>query len=277
MPKRPIQHEIADRAVAAVRKVWAETGAAVEEIRRDYGEDLLVQTSLNGRMDASRIWVQVKGTCDGAMLLESGRKRTVSVTSELARRWAQTADAVVVVLWDVDRHLGWFGQPPSGLDVAPPVNDGSSGLIGIEICSDDRFTREGAEVLAWRARLHHATRLVREFRGRQREFAEVGDDREAGWASTSALAVVIQTGVDLGILAEKDAKLFLTDEYRKVLATEFKRIREERSADQFGRAIALSVVYMAGKAGMDFILISELLHVVGVIFRSDERFSTLMP
>jgi len=62
MPQRPSRHRIASQAVAAVRKIWADAGAAVDEIGEDYGEDLLIRPCLGEHMDKSRLWVQVKGT-----------------------------------------------------------------------------------------------------------------------------------------------------------------------------------------------------------------------
>jgi hypothetical protein len=47
MPRRTLQHGIADKAVSAVSAIWTDIGAAVDEIQHDYGEDLLVQTSFD--------------------------------------------------------------------------------------------------------------------------------------------------------------------------------------------------------------------------------------
>lgn len=74
MPYRPIRHQISAKAVVKVCDVWTDIGTAVEEIQRDYGEDLLVQTCLNGKMDSSRIWVQVKGVQRGAWNEKAARE-----------------------------------------------------------------------------------------------------------------------------------------------------------------------------------------------------------
>ena len=103
MPKRPSQHEIASRAVAAVRKLWADAGAAVDEIHEDYGEDLLVQPSLNGEMDAVRIWVQVKGTTTFKSRKSNPKVR---LTVGHVKRWLTTDNYVIVILWDVSNGRG---------------------------------------------------------------------------------------------------------------------------------------------------------------------------
>lgn len=97
MPNRPTQHQIADQAVSAVRRVWADVGAAVEEVRRDYGEDLLVQPQFDGRMDACRLWVQVKGTAGPSDRDSSGGNLRIRFRNDLLLRWARTADEVVII------------------------------------------------------------------------------------------------------------------------------------------------------------------------------------
>ena len=62
MPQRPKEHVLGDQALNEVAAVISRAGHAVERVANDYGEDLLVQTSHAGRMDASRLWLQVKGT-----------------------------------------------------------------------------------------------------------------------------------------------------------------------------------------------------------------------
>jgi hypothetical protein len=85
MPYRPIQHQISSKAVAKVCDIWSNTGAAVEEIQRDYGEDLLVQTCLNEKLDASRIWVQVKGVQRAPGMRKPGGKAQIRIRADSAR------------------------------------------------------------------------------------------------------------------------------------------------------------------------------------------------
>lgn len=122
MPKRPTQHVIADRAAAAVGAVVADAGFAVETVQSDYGEDLLVQTSLNGEMDASRIWVQVKGTAQIAKHCSADGSWTYSVPVEHSRRWRRTADMVIIVLWDVKRGHGRYA-------ISRDLDDGAKSAV----------------------------------------------------------------------------------------------------------------------------------------------------
>ncbi|REH42563.1 uncharacterized protein DUF4365 [Kutzneria buriramensis] len=133
-----------------MRAIWADQGAAVEEVRRDYGEDLLVQTRLNGRMDSSRIWVQVKGSA--SVRLNSSGPLSVPVSSSLLLRWERTVDLVVVVLWDVVNRVGWYATPQekfSQRDLLANLN----GDMKLEISRDKPFDLAAAEHLAWEARI----------------------------------------------------------------------------------------------------------------------------
>jgi hypothetical protein len=114
MPYRPIQHQIASQAVAAVSAVWVNTGAAVEEIKQDYGEDLLVQPCLDNVMDDVRIWVQVKGVRSLSDYHKTTGKAAISIRADLALRWARSANKLILILWDVKNHIGWYSTATPG-------------------------------------------------------------------------------------------------------------------------------------------------------------------
>jgi hypothetical protein len=60
VPRRPPSHVIADQAVGAVVQMLVDACHAVHHVVHDYGEDLLIETSHSGRIDATRLWIQVK-------------------------------------------------------------------------------------------------------------------------------------------------------------------------------------------------------------------------
>ncbi len=163
MVDRPIQHQIAAKAVAKVSEIWTSAGAAVEEVKQDYGEDLLVQTCLNGKMDAARIWVQVKGMQTTDKMDHPGRRIGIRVRADLALRWARTADLLVLVLWDVNRDFGWYSIPHLS-ELHSELAEKDRRKISLYIKSEDLFNLNSAEVIAWRARLEHLSRFVRNFR-----------------------------------------------------------------------------------------------------------------
>lgn len=200
MVDRPVQHQIAAKAVAKVSEVWTSIGAAVEEVKQDYGEDLLVQTCLNGKMDAARIWVQVKGTQAATKMDRPEGRAGIRVRADLALRWARTADILVLVLWDVSRNVGWYSIPHLS-ELHSELAEKDRRKICLYINSEDRFNFRSAETVAWRARLEHLSRFVRNFRMLQLE----QDDIDPGpgkslWAQQAIVEAVIDTMLDLKMI-----------------------------------------------------------------------------
>ena len=146
-----MQHVVADRAISAVRTIWADQGAAVEEVRRDYGEDLLVQTQLRGRLDDSRIWVQVKGTTQ-RLRNENACPSPVRVASSLALRWIRSLDLVVVVQWNLREEKGWYAVPRNIVSQAHLLEHLNE-TTAINFSKSDNFDVSAANRLAWLARI----------------------------------------------------------------------------------------------------------------------------
>lgn len=171
MPERPREHDIADRAVTAVRKAFEDNRFAVEEISKDYGEDLLVQTNHEGRMDASRLWVQVKGTEDVSRYRTSKKSKkerfSLSVPLDTAMRWIRTIDLVIVVLWDVERDAGWFAVPRRQVDEYSGVMSGQKSVtlsLGKSSMggpsNKGEFNTKVANRLGWESRFEHFRMLT---------------------------------------------------------------------------------------------------------------------
>jgi hypothetical protein len=198
MPRRPAQHQISDRAVAKVREVWASIGAAVEEIRRDYGEDLLVQTCLDGKMDAARIWVQVKGVTNAPKMRASGETQ-VRVRADLALRWSRTADILVLVLWDINNDIGWYAIP-TRTELHAELAGLGRAMVGLPIDSANRFNSESAQVVAWEARMEHLAGFIRNFRGMQEEDYDDNDPDRGLWATAAIAEAVLEMMASLNMI-----------------------------------------------------------------------------
>jgi Domain of unknown function (DUF4365) len=219
MVNRPLQHRIAAMAVAKVSEVWTSIGAAVEEVKQDYGEDLLVQTSLNGKMDAARIWVQVKGTQSAIKMDRPNGKVEIKVRADLALRWARTADLLVLALWDVSKNIGWYSIPHLSA-LHSELAEKERQKISLPVYSEDLFNMESAEAVAWRGRLEHLSKFVRNFRMMQKEQDEIdpGPGRNL-WAEQAIVAAVADTMLDLKMI-NRDHQ----DKLRLVVNPEFWRL-----------------------------------------------------
>jgi uncharacterized protein DUF4365 len=162
MPARTQQHIIAERAMLAVSKVVADAGFAVETIQRDYGEDLLVQTSHKGEMDASRLWLQIKGTSQ-ITRFRSSHGFSCKVQMSHAVRWARTADPVVVILWDIKASCGYYALVPRGVRSWGDVGTRPR-TVTIDFSPEHLFDVKSMSQLAWQSRLERYTRLLMEMR-----------------------------------------------------------------------------------------------------------------
>ncbi|MFF8021545.1 DUF4365 domain-containing protein [Streptomyces sp. NPDC007896] len=158
MTRRPRQHQVASYAVAAVRQEWNRRGHAVDEIKEDYGEDLLVQTCLDGHMDPGKIWIQVKGTEKGCR--DSGRNLpSVYVDSNQILRWARSADLVIAVLWDVKDDCGWYTEPKIHFNHLK-LKEQIGHQLPLNFSRDQPFDQDAVDHLAWSARIEHVNQRL---------------------------------------------------------------------------------------------------------------------
>jgi hypothetical protein len=211
-PRRPIQHRTSDQAVDAVALVWSSVGAAVERVRQDYGEDLLVQPCTNGVMAPARIWVQVKGTRRREKL-----PKTIYIPNRTLLRWVRTADLTMIVSWNVESNLGWYAKISDGADLERLLGS-PSGRTAISFRAEDRFDAERAVRLAAEAFLSHVDKELLLYHA----WRSQGPDGE--WASTNAAAITLSAMAVVGIAQEPNPGRFrLSPEFQYAVAEEFQR------------------------------------------------------
>lgn len=227
--------------MAAVAAVVTEAGHAVERVVNDYGEDLLVQTSHAGRMDASRLWFQVKGTdaVDRYRLKRGGF--SVSVDLDHALRWSRSADLVVVVLWDVREGCGWYAVPGNQLNPRQSLTLGRRSKV-LQFSEEQILNAAAIDRLVWESRIDHYRLLVLSARNKE-EVLENEDGRlPSRLEERVLLAIDFLVLLDLvGIKASTDEEVFqLSDRgsvaFSKILEEEF-RAEEEPQSAVYGAAV----------------------------------------
>lgn len=186
---------------------------------QDYGEDLLVQPSHAGQMDATRLWVQVKGTeaIDNHARQDGGFSYSVSV--DHAIRWARSADPVIVVLWDVEAERGYYTWPMFQVDAWELPGTKTTTL---RFRQEDVLTADAVVQIAWNARTEHYNTLI----AGVREVARVAEG--AGEDPRPAQGRARMIGVDflclLGLVERiggAEVRYQVRDEAKKVYAEEF--------------------------------------------------------
>jgi hypothetical protein len=153
MSRRPIQHVIGDQGVAEISRILSNAGWACENVRADYGEDLICQTTHNGLVDPHRILVQIKST-RRRILNKNSRLR---IAKDTLLKWLSDSNLVIVCLWSISEKVALYQNPSDQF-----------GLFDIDL-SDKRFfdllmpasnvlNENVAEVIAWRSRLRNINR-----------------------------------------------------------------------------------------------------------------------
>lgn len=262
MPKRPQQHQTAAKAENAVRSLWVNGGHAVDTIREDYGEDLLVQTCLRERVDASRIWVQVKGTTKDCSDEQSALP-VLYINAEQVLRWSRSSDLVIVTLWDVNNNVGWYAIPDGSFNHVTLLEAGTS-TVPITFERSRRFDESAVEYLSWFARIDHADRRVgyslSVLSEAEEEAAEEGDEPTYVKHHQAAIASVIhQFATDIGVFS-RDGKM--TPDFKWALSEGVKQIEGETNEQILGRSILWALVQTAyancARNGLPSTLLVEL-------------------
>jgi hypothetical protein len=156
MPRRTESHIVGDMAVNQILEVCYACGWACERVQDDYGEDILVQTTLNEEVDPYRILVQSKGTREMSRYRRKKGDYAYSFPIETVRKWARSKDLVVVILWDVTKKYGFW----TSLDQLNESHLFNTGSLSMTFEEKNVFDKRQATELAWRARISHYNYLM---------------------------------------------------------------------------------------------------------------------
>jgi Domain of unknown function (DUF4365) len=163
MPARPDSHEVGDRAIAEVQRIIAGAGLIAEVVEKDYGEDLLVNVTIEGTVQPARFWVQVKGRRNVAALRRRDGTLALELSTDHLVRWSQSADPVLVVLWSVEDGIGWW-EWVDAFDAMPKLGDESQAFKTVRIPAGHQFDVAAARTTAMEALLEHFARAVMQVR-----------------------------------------------------------------------------------------------------------------
>jgi hypothetical protein len=101
MPKRTHSHELEDLSIVRLHKAFKEKGWTVEDLRKDYGEDLFVRLFNNGVTTPLSFFVQAKATDNLAKYLDRNNEVIrFGVETGHVRHWVRFAEPVFLTIWD---------------------------------------------------------------------------------------------------------------------------------------------------------------------------------
>lgn len=101
MSRRPRSHQIEDLSRDHVRHAFNTVGWTVEDLRKDYGEDLLVRIFEAGVATPLMFFVQCKGTDSVKNYVSGGKKEILfPVKRRHLEHWDRFWEPVVLSVWD---------------------------------------------------------------------------------------------------------------------------------------------------------------------------------
>jgi uncharacterized protein DUF4365 len=105
MPQRPRSHEVEDLSRNRLREAFNGVGWTVEDLRKDYGEDLLVRIFDNGIATPLSFFVQAKGTDVIQNYVSGTGPIFVPLKRGHVNHWMEFSEPVFVALWDSKADL----------------------------------------------------------------------------------------------------------------------------------------------------------------------------
>lgn len=229
-----------------------------------------MQTCLRGRVDPTRIWVQVKGTGRDRSD-ESKSLPSLSLKADQLLRWARTSDLVIVVLWDVVSNCGWYVLP-QGMYDHMYLADRGTGRISLKFDRSQRFDLDAAERLAWETRLVHADRHLQEAVGAMGEPSDDSGESDSGehldFSRSAAAALLFDVALDLGLFEQGGG---LTKGFMDAIVAGARRVGGTER-EKVTRAVLWAIVKTThentAKNGIPQMLLVELMSaVVEMVFR----------
>lgn len=170
MPKRPRSHQLEDLARNQLHAAFVKEGWSVEDLDKDYGEDLLVRIFKNGIATPYSFFIQSKATDHIEKYLSKDRKHYLyPIKTDHIEYWNKFWEPVILALWDSASGITYWesvqtfieqnqGKLPEkrhkSLRVAVPHDnkldeEGVKRIVARTISRFERFEREkvGAETL----------------------------------------------------------------------------------------------------------------------------------
>jgi hypothetical protein len=104
MPNRPRSHVLEAEARDRLREAFTRRGWTVEDLRNDYGEDMLVRIFDDGRATPWMFFVQSKATDNVERpLRRSGKQLRVAVRRATLAHWHRLWEPVLLTVWSPER------------------------------------------------------------------------------------------------------------------------------------------------------------------------------
>ena len=270
MSQIPPSHKLANRAVLAVSSVLAEVGALAEHVKNDYGEDVIVQTSLGDSADNFTLLIQVKGT---QRALNADGVLSISFDVQHLYRWASHSQPVLVCV---------YSEPSKRLHAFSPRHSVSLWEMStsryksktIRLGAAHEFSADTANRFIWDCRIEHYGRMLawREshlaYAAGSNEFA-----RRRNYAERELSLICFRFLQDVGVLVGDD----VLREFRQKVENASRSFARERApgasgnlrpVDAIGLALLGHVDEISGGSGLPAVVLERCSRVASIFFKN---------
>jgi Domain of unknown function (DUF4365) len=125
MPRRPRQHVLEDLA-RALHRIFTQLGWTVEDLTKDYGEDLLIRIFSDGEATALAFFIQSKSTDTLVTKAREGDDYVpVRVSTDHLEHWRLFWQPVVLTLFDAASGITYWEVIQ---DITPSAKSGQTGV-----------------------------------------------------------------------------------------------------------------------------------------------------
>ena len=214
MPKRPRQHVLEDQARANLHKIFTGNHWTVEDLSKDYGEDLLVRIFDNETSTPWSFFVQSKATDNlNRYLLKSSKTISYPITTEHVLHWTRFYEPVVLAIYDATKEVTYWEIIQNCIDVRPgSLEKCLNKSLQVHVSTDNILDAEGLHLL------RNQTKVRFERFEAQKEGAQILiDELQRQWG------VQISYDPEFGLLMLPKGK-FEPDESNDMICTAFGRL-----------------------------------------------------
>jgi hypothetical protein len=178
-------------------------------------------------------------------------------------RWSRSADMVVVVLWDVTNHRGWYTAPQGQYDHMH-LTELETGKIPLRFDRSREFNAESVEVLSWRAYIDHVDWYMRDaLSWLEGEEVDQFSHESLIYTRNIAASLLHEIAIDVGIFTRQGK---MTKRMRDALIESVNRYYSEDTEETTKKAAIGAVLTVTqencGGNGLPVTLLAALVNAV---------------
>ncbi len=156
MTKIPESHLLGHKAVLEVCKILDDAGAISEQIKNDYGEDLIIQTHLKHNADNFHVLIQVKGR---RLSPKNDGSYSIRVDVDHLRRWVSHVFSILVCIYEENTQTVYAFSPRDHFSLWE-LSTTKSKTLSVRLSKDHVFDPETAKVAIWNCRIEYYSRMI---------------------------------------------------------------------------------------------------------------------